>query len=89
MPRTKLDHLKRKPVEIRANGLTYRGVLIEATEDEITLKRTTGFITIPMDRITGVVDPNEVKAKSGRTFVDSSFYNADQPIEEGKDPKKN
>jgi hypothetical protein len=79
MPRTKLDTLKRKQVEVRANGFTYRGLLLEATESELTLKGETGFITISMDRVTSVIDPKERETMSEKKFVDPSFYNADLP----------
>ncbi len=87
MARTKLDALKRKQVEIRANGFTYRGILLEATEDEITLKGNTGYITIPMDRVTAVIDPSNPHNKADQKFVDASFYNADLP-QTDSDPEK-
>ncbi|HLG19168.1 MAG TPA: hypothetical protein VI895_05035 [Bdellovibrionota bacterium] len=79
MPRTPLERLKRKRVEVRANGLTYRGILLEATETEMTLRGETGFITLPMDRIASVRDPSAPLKKEELRFVDSSFYAADTP----------
>ena len=77
MPKTKLDTLKRKRVEIRANGFYYRGILIEATDEEITLRTDTGFVSIPMDRIVSVKDPTAKVGQMPTQFVDSSFYDAD------------
>jgi hypothetical protein len=81
MPRTKLDALKRKRVEVKANNLIYRGILLEATEDEITIRTETRIVQIPMDRITSVKDPTAKEAAAPR-FVDSSFYSADDPAGE-------
>ncbi|MFH1017761.1 MAG: hypothetical protein V1798_06205 [Pseudomonadota bacterium] len=84
MLRTKLDLLKKKKVEVRANGLVYRGVLIEASEDEILLKGETGYITVPMGQVTSVVDPSAPMDKGPPRFVDPSFFTADE--EEKKEP---
>jgi len=65
-------------VEVRAGGISYRGILIEVTQTEVTLRGKTGFISIPMDRVTSIRDPKEPMAKSGARFIDSSFYSADQ-----------
>ena len=78
MPKTKLDTLKRKRVEVRANGFVYRGILLEATEDEITLRADSGFVSIPMDRVVSITDPTQKDQKSQTTFVDPSFFDADE-----------
>lgn len=84
MIRSPLEKLKSKQVIIRANGLVYRGVLIEATETEILIRRETGFASIPMDRIVSVVGADEVETRVKGAFVDPSFYSCDEP-EEPKD----
>jgi hypothetical protein len=84
MFKTKLDLFKRKKVEIRANGIIYRGILLEATEDEITLKGNSGYVTVPMANVTSVTDPSAPLAKGEQKFVDPSFFNADDP--EKKEP---
>ncbi len=81
MPRSALDKLKRKRVEVRAGGFLYRGILVEVTEEELTLRADTGFVAIPMERVTSVVDPSVPVNKAGNTFVDRSFYDADLPGE--------
>ena len=77
MPKTKLDTLKRKQVIIRANGIEYKGLLLEATEDEVTLRAQTNFISIPMNQIVSVRDANEKMGKLSDRQIDSSFYDAD------------
>jgi hypothetical protein len=88
MPAGPLEKLKRKVVEVRANGLVYRGVLLEATETEITLKRETSFVTIPMERVTSVSDPKAHEHRSPNRFVDPSFYQADVVTPDEAKPKK-
>jgi len=78
MPRNYLDQLLRKEVEVRANGISYRGKLVEVTEEGITLRGLTGFCMIPMERITSVRDPKAKPRSSPARFVDSSFYTADE-----------
>ncbi len=84
MLRTKLDILLKKKVEVRANGIIYRGVLMEATEEELTLKAETGFVTVPMDRITSVTDPSAPVLKAIPKFVDPSFFTDDEEEEKKK-----
>ena len=49
-----LESLKGQYVELFYNGLSYRGVLIGASEDEIYLKTSTDSVTLPMSGITTV-----------------------------------
>ena len=77
MPITVLERLKRKPVEVHAGGFVYRGILVEVTEREILLRTQTGFVSVPMERISSVVDPKSGQAKADKKFIDSSFYDSD------------
>jgi len=74
-----LDKLMRKKVEVRASGLTYRGVLLEVTATEVVLKGDTGYISIPMDRVSSIKDPKASAMSSEQRHVDPSFYSADLP----------
>lgn len=74
MPKTFLEELKRKQVEVRANGFTYRGMLLEVTAEEITLRTVTGYTSIPMDRVSSVVDPKAPRKKGPERFVDPSYF---------------
>ncbi len=40
-----------KDIEVIANGIIYRGRLIEVTETEVSLQTEGGWITIPMDKV--------------------------------------
>ncbi len=83
MLRPRLDQLKRKEVVVYANGFRYKGVLLEVTETEITLRAPTGFVSIAMDGISSVKEAStEVGQKESNKFVDPSFYNADEENEE-------
>lgn len=79
--------LKNKRVVVTANGIRYRGVLKEITEEAITLKGLTGWASVPLDKVTSVVEEGagEKKSLSDKKFVDQSYY--DFGDEEG-DPKK-
>ena len=74
MPKGPLEELLRKPVVVRANGILYRGILVEAAPDALVLRTQTSQISIPMDRITSVTDPNAKKPKGPAKFVDPSYY---------------
>jgi hypothetical protein len=43
-----------KEVIVEADGIIYRGELIEVTEEETYLKSETGWITIPMEKISSI-----------------------------------
>lgn len=77
MPKTFLEELLRKRVVVRANGIIYTGILLEVGPDQITLRRETGYATIPMDRITSVSDPNKNQKKENLKHIHPSFYSAD------------
>ena len=47
-----IEEMKGKKVEVTYNGLNYRGVLIEVTEDGIDLKGDEGWIVLPMEGVT-------------------------------------
>jgi len=81
MPRPLLDQLQGKEVEIYADGMIYRGILIEITTEGVTLRRQTGFAFVAMDRIASIRDPNAPPRPTAPRFVDPSFYNADLPQE--------
>jgi hypothetical protein len=74
MPKGPLEELLRKPVVIRANGIEYRGILIEVSPTEIVLRSPTSQISIPMDRVISVTDPSKKTTKDPSKFVDPSYY---------------
>lgn len=42
-------------VEVMAGGILYRGRLVEMGEENLHMESTSGWITIPMERVTSVV----------------------------------
>jgi len=49
-----LESLRGQQVEVIYNALSYRGELAGTSEDEIYLKTSTDWITLPMEGITTV-----------------------------------
>jgi hypothetical protein len=82
----KLDSYKNKEVVVMAGGFAYRGVLKEVTEDAINLKCMTGWVEIPMDKITSVREKGEKVGMRDNQFVDKSFFEF-PPEEENGDKK--
>ncbi len=57
-----IEALTGKEVVVTANGITYRGILIEVGETEVYLQSETGWIAIPTEN---VVDIREAERTSG------------------------
>lgn len=49
--RNNLYSLKGKAVVIRANGILYRGILLDISEENVFIRHQNGHAEIPMDRI--------------------------------------
>ena len=79
-----LRKYKNKKVIVSAGGIIYRGVLKEITEEQVYLKGLTGWIEVPMDKITSIREEGEKESFGDSKFVDKSFY--DMPPED-EDPK--
>jgi len=54
-----MNHLTGKTVEIEANGITYRGRLVEINETETHLETETGWVVILNDQIAGMREVEE------------------------------
>ncbi|MFH1263290.1 MAG: hypothetical protein V1495_07620 [Pseudomonadota bacterium] len=78
MPKGPLEELLRKTVEVRANGITYKGVLLEVGPEEIVIRTMTSQIAIPLDRILSVTDPKAKIKKPANKFVDKSYFDSDE-----------
>lgn len=68
-----LRELIGKNVEVIANGITYRGVLKDASESAISLLSTGGWLEIQMSSISRINEPGAAPAAQPR-YVDPSFY---------------
>ncbi|MGB9735503.1 MAG: hypothetical protein ACP5JP_04590 [bacterium] len=61
-----------KQVEVVANGIVYRGILRDISEQSISLLSTSGWIEIPMGSINRVTEPGSTSFE--KKYVDPSFY---------------
>lgn len=68
-----------RPVEVMSAGILYRGTFVEMTDEDVKLRGPTGWIILPVDRVSsvkeaGTAPPSLPKAKS----VDPGFYDPDR-----------
>ncbi len=63
-----------KEVEVIANGITYRGVLIEVSDTDVHLKSTMQWMSLPASTVSSVRLANELKRDAERygLFSDGS-----------------
>lgn len=80
-----IDKYKNKKVVVIAGGLIYRGVLKEVTDECINLKGLTGWIEIPMEKITSVREEGEKDTFASNKSIDKSFW--DFPPDEDPEEK--
>ncbi|MCL5023102.1 MAG: hypothetical protein M1497_07025 [Nitrospirae bacterium] len=46
-----------KYVEVVANGIVYRGKLVEIGEEEVYLEAESGWVAIPVERVITIKEP--------------------------------
>jgi limonene-1,2-epoxide hydrolase len=66
-----------KEVEVIANGMSYKGVLIEVSDTEVHLKGMLGYVSLPTSGVTEVRPADKKVVQWENTF--------DVPAEEKKD----
>ncbi len=66
-----------KEVEVIANGMTYRGVLIEVSDTDVNLKSTMQWMSLPASSVSSVRLAGEVKRDAER---DGLFSGGDDTI---------
>jgi len=66
-----------KEVEVIANGVSYRGVLMEVTDNEISLKSLMQWISLPVSAINTVGIPGQIRRESEREGI---LSRSDTPI---------
>jgi|Deesub1362A_J573_1020465.scaffolds.fasta_scaffold17572_2 hypothetical protein len=49
-----IENLTGKEVVVIANGITYRGILVEVGEQEVYLQAESGWITIPTEHVVDI-----------------------------------
>ena len=76
-PRDPIERLRHREVIVRAGGITYRGILLGADEDEIYLKTSLRHVTVRMDRVSQLVAADEEERFSATKQIDPTFYDLD------------
>jgi len=64
-----------RAVEVMAAGILYRGTFVEMTDEDVKLRGPTGWIILPVDRVTSVKEEGAKPPfpQPGK-FVDRGFY---------------
>lgn len=65
-----------RQVEVMAAGILYRGTFVEMTDEDVKLRGPTGWIILPIGRVSSVKEAGAAKAPfpQGEKSVDPSFY---------------
>jgi len=64
-------------VEVVANGIFYRGVLMEMTDNEVSLKSLMQWISLPVSAVNTVRIPGQIRREPEREGILSDY---DRPI---------
>ncbi len=72
-----LEDLKYQDVVVHAGGITYRGMLLGADEEELYLRTSLRYVTVRMDRISKLARADANIGFDRTKQVDPSFYNLD------------
>jgi|YelNatPaOPRAMG01_1025707.scaffolds.fasta_scaffold05827_10 ferredoxin-fold anticodon binding domain-containing protein len=67
-----LRELIGKQVEVIANGIVYKGILKDISEQSISILSTSGWLEIAMSSISKITEPGTNVFE--RKYVDPSFY---------------
>jgi hypothetical protein len=70
-----LDECLRKFVSVEAAGVRYLGILVEVGEEEIILRSTNRWISVPVEKISSVVavDPAKLAEDNTETVSAEDF----------------
>ncbi len=74
MFRHPVEELKGKEVIVIAEGVIYRGILIEIGEDEVTLSTEARWVSIPHSKITEIYDPAAESQSHRQSYDPQSFW---------------
>ncbi|MFH1809840.1 MAG: hypothetical protein ABIJ09_13930 [Pseudomonadota bacterium] len=72
-----IEAMKYQQVVVRANAITYQGMLLGADEEEVYLKTNTRYVTVRMDRITKISLAGSRDGLNPLKQVDPAFYSVD------------
>jgi hypothetical protein len=68
------EQLRFKRIEVMANNVLYRGVLIGADENDIYLKGDLRWLILPLDRINSIRLEGARQTFAPEKIVDAGFY---------------
>jgi len=80
----KLAKYFRKNVEIKANGIIYRGRLVGADEDFVYMIGPTSWITIPMENMIAIREQGEGE----KNWIHKKVEERAEPTEEERESKR-
>ena len=66
--------LKNKKVVVIANGINYKGILMEVTEDTVTLRTETGWVSVPVEAVRSIDEEGAAAKKASAKYIDPSFF---------------
>ena len=68
------DKLRFKNIEVIADGIIYKGVLIGADETDIYMKGRLRWLILPIETITSLRLEGQLETFNPRKSVDAGFY---------------
>ncbi|MEW5849669.1 MAG: hypothetical protein AB2A00_12695 [Myxococcota bacterium] len=77
----KLETLKHRPVEVYANGVTYRGILQGSDDEYVYLRTDSRFVQVLMERVSRLDAADRKATPLSNTTFDPSFFSS------GEDPE--
>ncbi len=76
------DKMRFKRVEVRADGVLYRGVLIGADDEDIYIKGALSWIILPLDKVVSVHLEGQRPGLDDKKDIAASFYYPPEDMEE-------
>lgn len=77
------EQLRFKQVEVMADGILYRGMLIGADEYDLFIKGRLRWLILPLDKITSVRLEGEMDTFDPHKSVDAGFYRQENDESDG------
>ena len=71
------EQLKNRQVEVRADGIIYKGTLIGADDEWLYLKGNLRWLILPLEKVSNVRLEGQRERLDGKKDVDARFYSDD------------
>ncbi|RME24995.1 MAG: hypothetical protein D6806_08670 [Deltaproteobacteria bacterium] len=68
------ERLRNRQVEVRADGILYRGTLIGADDEWLYLKGKMRWLVLPLEKVTDVRLEGQKERLDRKKDVDAAFY---------------